>query len=67
MSENLFDQTQVSKLLGISPRTLERMRLAGTGPAFVKIGRLVRYRASNLEEFIAAKTVRSTSERSDSY
>ncbi|MBN9051012.1 MAG: helix-turn-helix domain-containing protein [Rhizobiales bacterium] len=63
MNEPLLDQTEVAKKLGISPRTLERMRLMGTGPAFIKIGRLVRYRACDLERFIAAATVTSTSER----
>ena len=48
--------------LRTSERTLERMRATGTGPKFVKVGRLVSYTDHHLEEYIAARVVSSTSE-----
>jgi hypothetical protein len=45
-----------------SPRTIERERTAGTGCSYVKIGRLVLYRETDVEAFIEAHLRRSTSE-----
>ena len=39
---------EVSKLTGLSIKTLERMRAKGIGPPFYKIGRLVRYGLDDL-------------------
>ncbi len=60
---NVFlTQREAAAVLRLSERTLERHRLAGTGPAFVKLGRRVAYRKSDLEAWAAANTHRSTSE-----
>lgn len=40
---------QVSANTGIAVGTLANWRVAGTGPAFVKVGRLVRYDAAAVE------------------
>ncbi len=53
---------QAAAYLLLSPRTLERSRLAGTGPRFVKAGRRVLYRRDELDLWAAARTFRSTSE-----
>jgi hypothetical protein len=50
--------------LGLSVRTLERHRLAGTGPRYVRLGRLVRYRPQDLAEFVDRNLRGSTSEES---
>jgi predicted DNA-binding transcriptional regulator AlpA len=43
--------------------TWQKARLTGTGPRFVRLGRLVRYRASDVEAWLAARpSFRSTSE-----
>jgi predicted DNA-binding transcriptional regulator AlpA len=43
--------------LSISTRHLERMRVAGTGPAYVRIGaRRVAYRPDDIAEWLAART-----------
>lgn len=34
---------EAAALLGVSVRTLESLRAAGTGPRFVRVGRAVRY------------------------
>ena len=47
---------------GEGERTLERLRVAGTGPRFVRIGKYIRYQPSALEAFVASRVVGSTSE-----
>lgn len=47
----------------LSQPTLERGRLTGDGPPFLKIGKAVRYRASDLDLWLASRLVRSTSEK----
>jgi excisionase family DNA binding protein len=58
----LLTQSDAAKLLRLSERTLERLRLQGGGPPFVKAGRSVRYRESDLDAWIAARVVSNTSE-----
>jgi predicted DNA-binding transcriptional regulator AlpA len=59
----LLTQREAATLLQLSERTLERFRVSGTGPKFVRLGRSVRYSLSEIEAFIASRTVGSTSER----
>ena len=61
----LLNQSEAARLLRLSTRTLERMRVQGGGPLFVKANRSVRYRLCDLEAYISARVVASTSERSD--
>ena len=58
----LLTQSEAAKALRLSERTLERLRLTGGGPLFVKAGRAVRYRESDLEAWISERVVNSTSE-----
>jgi excisionase family DNA binding protein len=58
----LLTQSDAAKLLRLSERTLERLRLQGGGPPFVKAGRSVRYRESDLDAWIAARVVSNTSQ-----
>jgi len=60
--EILMDTRQAAEMLKISPKTLERMRVEGRGPAFVKVGRCVRYRESDILAFIERNIFESTSE-----
>jgi predicted DNA-binding transcriptional regulator AlpA len=55
-------QKEVAAHLRLSERTLERHRIAGTGPPFVKLGRRVVYRREDIERWVEACTQRSTSE-----
>jgi predicted DNA-binding transcriptional regulator AlpA len=46
--------------------TWQKARLTGTGPPFIRLGRLVRYRASIVEAWLAARpSLRSTSDNAD--
>jgi excisionase family DNA binding protein len=59
----LLDQGKAAVQLGLSKRTLERWRVSGDGPPFAKLGKRVLYRQSDLDDWIASRLCRSTSER----
>lgn len=59
----LLDTKAAAALVHLSPVTLERFRLTGEGPRFAKLGKAVRYRRSDLEEWVAARVIGSTSEK----
>ena len=50
---DLLTENDVSKRLNVSVASLRRWRLQGRGPAFLKVGCLVRYRPEDLESWIA--------------
>ena len=56
VTPQLADEWQTSE------RTLERLRQTGTGPPFIKAGRRVLYRRSDVEAWLAAHTYGSTAE-----
>jgi excisionase family DNA binding protein len=60
----LLTQGEAAELLRLSERTLERLRVTGGGPRFVKIRQLVRYRPVDVEMWLASRVVASTSEES---
>lgn len=64
---NILDETEAARFLGgdanpISTRTLQRMRLAGDGPPYLKLGRLVRYRESDLRAWLDGRARNSTAQ-----
>jgi predicted DNA-binding transcriptional regulator AlpA len=59
----LLTQRETASLLRLSERTLERYRVSGTGPKFVRLGHAIRYCLTDIEAFIALRTVGSTSEQ----
>jgi excisionase family DNA binding protein len=58
----LLTQQEAAKVLRLSERTLERLRVTGGGPVYVKAGRSVRYREADIEAWIASRVVNSTSQ-----
>jgi DNA-binding transcriptional MerR regulator len=59
--ENLLTPTEVSKILGVSERTLRRWRENGCGPPFIRLGTdapgsIVRYARAQMVDFIAERT-----------
>ena len=48
--------------LNCSKSYLEKTRLTGGGPRFIKIGKAVRYRLADLDAFAEARSHASTSE-----
>jgi predicted DNA-binding transcriptional regulator AlpA len=47
--------------LGLAASTLEKARLSGNSPRFLKLGRVVRYRVQDLDEWLEKHVVTSTS------
>jgi hypothetical protein len=63
MIEHLLDQKAVSGITGRAESTLEKDRTHGRGIKFVRVGRLVRYRPSDVREYLdQLPSYRSTSE-----
>lgn len=59
----LLTTKQAAQYLCLEPQTLEVWRGRGKGPAFVKIGALVRYERLELDAFIERNRRRNTSDR----
>lgn len=58
----LLDEKQAAKLLGVAPVTMQRYRVNGDGPVFVKLSpRCVRYTREALLAYANARTFKSTS------
>lgn len=53
----LLDNEAAARFLGVSETTLPRWRWAGTGPAYLKVGRSIRYRRADLEQWLAGRLV----------
>ncbi len=60
--ENQLDTREAAAWLGLSPRTLERYRVSGEGPDFLRTGYRVRYLLEDLEKWASARRWTSTSE-----
>ena len=58
----VLNAARVAERLGLSVSTLAKLRLSGAGPAYVKLGRRVVYRPSDVDEWVAANRHQSTSE-----
>lgn len=56
----LFTSHQAAEFLNLSPKTLCNWRCHGKGPKFCKIGRNVRYRQQDLEDWLVECTYQST-------
>jgi len=57
---NLFTTDELARKLGVAVRSIERWRQSGEGPAFVKVGRSVRYNSSDVDDWIKLQTRKST-------
>lgn len=52
-----FDERRLCTDLGISSVTATKWRAKAKGPPFIKVGRLVRYRRSDVEAWLRANTI----------
>ncbi len=61
-----LNSQEAADILRISIRTLKRMRVEGSGPRYLKAGQGTRarvlYRQADLDDWLNARTYRSTSE-----
>ena len=58
---DLLTTPETAEVLRCSKSSLDKWRLKGLGPKFVRVGSRIRYRASDVAEFVAAQTRSSTS------
>ena len=60
--ESLLTTAEAAEIVRLSQTHLEKMRVYGRGPRFVRLGRAIRYRRADLMGWIEASLVASTSE-----
>lgn len=53
---------QAAQILDVKKSTLEAWRCRGGGPPFIKYGRAIRYRETDLQAFIESRVRRNSSE-----
>lgn len=58
----MFDTRQAANKIGCSKSFLEKLRVTGGGPTFIKLGRAVRYQQDALEQWVAERRCRSTTD-----
>jgi predicted DNA-binding transcriptional regulator AlpA len=51
---HLIDEREAAKVLGCSVAALRKWRTLGNGPAYIKVGRLVRYSEADLATYLDA-------------
>lgn len=62
MADKWVDTEEAAEHVSLAIPTLEKMRVYGGGPRFAKRGRSVRYRLSDLDTWMEAGLVSSTSQ-----
>jgi excisionase family DNA binding protein len=53
---DLVDEVRLASRLGVSRSTLQSWRYSGRGPRWIKLGRLIRYRTTDVDRFLEANT-----------
>ena len=53
---------EAATILDVQPCTMEAWRVRGGGPVFLKMGKAVRYRDEDLQDFMRSKLRKNTSE-----
>lgn len=56
-NDPLMRSDAVADYLGVMVPALEKWRQLGTGPDYIKVGRLVRYKKSALDAWLTERTV----------
>lgn len=55
--ERFYGEDAAAEMLGVSARTMQRMRSEGWGPAYTRVGkRLIGYNEAALKEYAEART-----------
>jgi hypothetical protein len=59
----LLNERRAAATLGVEPRTMQEWRCKGGGPPFIRVSsRCVRYRLSDLEQWVAERRATSTAD-----
>lgn len=62
MSAELLTVSEAARWAKVSDSFLNKARLTGDGPKFIRLGRAIRYRLADLEAWAQARAATSTSE-----
>jgi hypothetical protein len=60
--DDILDTNEAADYLRLSVSSLNKMRCTGSGPAFIRMGRSVRYRRRALDLFIDSRCTTSTTD-----
>ena len=60
--ERCLTTKEAAAALGLAPSTLSKWRVSGRGPKWTKLGRVCRYLASDLADFVEERRRQSTSQ-----
>ena len=60
--DSLITPATLAERLGLTQRPLSEKRITGTGPAFIRTGKSVRYRPEAVDSWLISREFRSTSE-----
>ena len=60
-SPAVLDTRDAARFVGLSRSTLEKLRVSGSGPTYLKLGHIVRYLPEDLVQWLAARRTTSTS------
>ena len=58
-SEIYYSEKELAEILGLSRRTLQNWRQQKIGPMYIKLGRVVRYRHSDIEPYITENIIKT--------
>lgn len=61
MTTDILNTREAAAYVRLGKPTMERFRISGEGPIFVKLGGAVRYRKADLDSWLESRRVRSTS------
>ena len=62
MKTDLMAPAELAAKLGKSPAALAQWRYLGRGPRFIKLGRNIRYRTSDVDAWLDQQTMQRTGE-----
>ena len=60
--DEILSSEQYAKLTRRKPQSVRRERMRGGGPPYFRLGRRCFYRSSDIQAWIAERTVKSTAE-----
>ena len=60
MIDKLYTVAELAEYLAMNPQSLNNWRTQGYGPAFVKVGRNVRYREGDITDWLESQVATET-------
>ncbi len=61
-TDRLLTRADAANFLGLKPQTLAKWAMTGEHLPYVKVGRMARYRLSDLQEYLNRRTIGSLPE-----